>query len=202
MVHVSNGNVGHRVIPPDELARMRIREARDSGALIGAEAIYLGASDLHVRSENMELRDALVDVIRMAKPGVMITHNPDDYMDDHNETSKLVFEASMAATVSHLKTKHPFYGKLTPIYYMEPVAGINSCPTEYVDISQDIETKINMLAQHKSQLEWLKNHDNIDVLETTRLFSRFRGYQCNVAYAEGFTFCMQYHKVPVGRILP
>lgn len=202
MVHVANGNVGSRTIGPEELAKIRGEEARRGGAHIGAEVISMGASDLYVRSEDMALRNGLVDVIRYSRPEVIITHHPDDYMDDHNETSKLVFEASMAATVTNLETKHPYYGTLTPIYYMEPVAGIGSVPTEYVDISEDIETKIAMLAEHESQVQWLSDHDGMNVLETTRLMSRFRGYQCNVDYAEGFIYCMQYHKMPVRRYLP
>ena len=202
MVHAASGNVGHRVIPSDELAKIRRAEAQNAAALIGAESFWLGADDLHVRSENMELRNALVDIIRYAKPDIMITHNPDDYMDDHNETSKLVFQASMASTVTHLRTEHDFYEKLTPIYYMEPVAGIGSIPTEFVDISDVMDMKLKMVAAHESQQTWLKEHDNIDYLETTKLLSRFRGYQCNVQYAEGFTYCMQYHKLPICRHLP
>ncbi len=202
MVHVANGNVGHRVIMPDELAKIRRQEARNAGAVIGAETFSLNADDLYVRSENMELRNALVDVIRRTKPDIIITHNPNDYMDDHNETSKLVFQASMASTVTHLHTEHEFHDKLTPIYYMDPVAGIGVLPTEYVDISEDIETKLKMAAAHDSQLKWLKEHDNIDYLETVQLLSRFRGYQCNVQYAEAFTYCMQYHKIPACRYLP
>jgi LmbE family N-acetylglucosaminyl deacetylase len=202
MAHMSNGDVGHRIIPQDELASIRDEEAKKAGALIGAEVLYIGGKDLYVRSEDMELRNKTVDVIRYTKPDIIITHNPDDYMDDHNETSKLVFEASMAATVTHLHTENDGFWKLTPIYYMEKVAGINSFPTEYVDISEDIETKLNMLSQHQSQLKWAKEHDNIDFIETTRVFSRFRGYQCNVQYAEGFTYCMQFHKMPVKRYLP
>ena len=202
MVHAANGNVGHRTIQPEELAKIRLQEAKNAGALINAETFWLGAEDLYVRSENMELRNKLVDIIRYVRPDVMITHNPDDYMDDHNETSKLVFEASMASTVTHLRTEHDFYEKLTPIYYMEPVAGIGSIPTDYVDISDDISTKLKMIACHESQLVWLKDHDNIDFLESANLLSRFRGFQCNVQYAEGFTYCMQYHKLPICRYLP
>ena len=202
MVHAASGNVGHRVIPPDELTKIRRREAENAGALIGAETFWLGADDLHVRSENMELRNALVDIIRYVRPDIMITHNPNDYMDDHNETSKLVFEASMASTVTHLRTKHEHHDKLTPIYYMDPVAGIGSTPTEYVDISDDIDMKLKMVEAHASQIEWLKDHDNIDFRETTKLLSRFRGFQCNVQYAEGFTYCMQFGKMPSRRYLP
>ena len=202
MVHVADGNVGHRIIPSDELAKIRRSEAENAGALIGAETFWLGAHDLYVRSEDMELRNALVDIIRYVKPDVIITHNPDDYMDDHNETSKLVFSASMASTVTHLHTEHDFHEKLTPIYYMEPVAGLGSIPTEYVEITDDIEMKLKMIEAHDSQLQWIKDHDDFDFVEMAKLFSRFRGYQCNVKYAEGFTYCMQFHKMPILRYLP
>ena len=37
-------------------------------------------------------------------------------------------------------------------------------PTEYVDISDYIETKLEALSCHKSQLEWMLEHDGIDFL--------------------------------------
>ena len=202
MVHVSNGDVGHRIIQPEELSAIRRAEAQKAGARINAEVISLDARDLYIRSEDMELRRRAVDAIRYARPDFIITHNPSDYMDDHNETSKLVFEASMAATINHYPSKHEFYEKLCPIYYMEPLSGVDSFPQEFVDISEDIETKIAMLSEHQSQLTWLLEHDNIDILDMARLMARFRGYQCGVMYAEGFTYCKQFHKIPVRRYLP
>lgn len=202
MVHVGVGDAGHKVIPAKELIEMRAGEARAAGAMIGAEVVSLGERDLFIRSDNLATRDKIVDEIRRTQPDFIITHNPDDYMDDHNETSKLVYEATMAATVVHHETKYPAYMRLCPIFYMEPVAGINSFPEYFVDISDVIETKIGMLAQHKSQLVWLRDHDGIDILEKVRLMSAFRGYQCEVDYAEGFTCMKQFHKIPVQRFLP
>jgi len=202
MVHVASGNAGSRTILPDELRKIRRKEAQKAGELIGAETFWLGADDLHVSSDNNDLRDAMVDIIRQTKPDIIITHNPDDYMDDHNETSKLVFRASMAATVPHHHTSHGFYEKLTPIYYMDTLNGIGTVPTEYVDITDDIEMKIKMMASHESQISWLKEHDNIDFPEFALVVSRFRGAQCDVKYAEGFTFCLQAHKIPCCRYLP
>jgi N-acetylglucosamine malate deacetylase 1 len=202
MVHVATGNVGHKTIPPEELAAIRAEEARQAGALIGAEVISLGEDDLFIRSDNMKSREKIVDIIRYAKPDVIITHNPEDYMDDHEETSRLVYEASMAATVPHYPTRHEYYGRLTPIYYMEPVAGVNSLPGEFVDITSFIDIKLEMLGKHVSQHQWLMDHDHFDVLDMARTLSRLRGYQCDVAYAEGFTYCRQYHKLMTCRLLP
>ncbi|MDW7658990.1 MAG: PIG-L family deacetylase [Bacillota bacterium] len=202
MVHVSTGNVGHMVIPPDELIQIRGREAQEAGALIGAEVVSLGESDLFVRADNMETRDKVIDLIRYTRPDVIITHSPHDYMDDHEQTSALVYEASMAATVPHHKTQHPFYGRLTPIYYMEAVAGIGPMPEELVDITEFIDIKLEMLGKHVSQHKWLKEHDNMDVIDMARTISKARGYQADVGYAEGFFMCRQYHKLATRRWLP
>lgn len=202
MVHVSTGNVGHMVIPPAELIEIRAAEAKAAGALIGAEVISLGEMDLYVRSDNMASRDKVIDVIRKTKPDIIITHNPHDYMDDHEETSRLVYGATMAATVPHQKTRYEHWGKLTPLYYMEPAAGVDSLPEEFVDITDYIDIKLKMLACHVSQHKWLKEHDNMDVIDLARTLSRLRGYQCDVGYAEGFTSMRQYHKLSTRRLLP
>ena len=44
--HVSNGNLGHVVIPPDELAEIRAAEAKKAGSLAGIEVVCAGFSDL------------------------------------------------------------------------------------------------------------------------------------------------------------
>ena len=75
---------------------------------------------------------------------------------------------------------------MTPIYYMDTLMGIGFQPTEYVDVSDVIDTKAAMLEAHQSQLTWLRDHDGIDVVEQMRTTTRFRGQQCGVDYAEGF----------------
>ena len=35
-------------------------------------------------------------------PDIIITHSPDDYMRDHVETSKLVFNARLSSSITHL----------------------------------------------------------------------------------------------------
>ena len=136
--HVSSGNLGHVVIPPDELKVMRAAEAKKAGALAGIEVISAGFDDLEIFDNNKASRDKIVDVIKYANPDFIITHNPDDYMPDHTAVSRLVFDASFAATLPNYKSKYKDPAKLVPIYYMDTLAGVNFVPTEFVDISEEI----------------------------------------------------------------
>ena len=197
--HVTNGNMGHVIIPPDELREIRIGEAKKSGSLIGVEVITCDVGDLLVY-DNIVQRDKIIEVIRHVQPDVIITHSPNDYMPDHVAVSKLVFDASFAASVPHYGTGGA--AKLTPLYYMDTLAGVNFMPTEYVDISDEIGTKLDMLECHVSQMKWMRDHDGIDFAEFVKTCARFRGLQCGAQYAEAFTQCFAWPKIAAARLLP
>jgi LmbE family N-acetylglucosaminyl deacetylase len=198
--HVANGNMGHEIIKPDELRVMRANEAKKAGSLAGIEVVTLDIGDLLPNGCDIKQRDMVVELIRKVQPDFIITHGPDDYMPDHREVSKLVFDASFAASV-------PQYGNggkaaVTPIYYMDNLAGMGFLPTMYVDISDELELKLEMLECHESQLKWMRDHDNIDFAEFVRTCSRFRGIQCGVQYAEGFREELVWPKAIAKRLLP
>ncbi|MBB6670486.1 PIG-L deacetylase family protein [Cohnella nanjingensis] len=204
MVHVANGDKGHKVIPSEELKRIRAREAEAAGKLIGADVIGLDLSDLSVKADNDELVRRLAEVFRTYRPDYIITHPPEDYMKDHMEVSRAVFDASFAATVPYY---HPAAdlaacGKAPPIYYMDTLAGVGFLPTEYVDITAQIGTKLRMNACHESQVKWLFEHDGIDFLDFVRTVSKFRGLQCGAGFAEGFAACRAWPRLPHTRLLP
>ena len=115
---------------------MRAKEARDSGLLAGFEVMWGGFDDLEIFDNNKESRDKVVEIIKTVKPDFIITHSPDDYMPDHTATAKLVFDACFTATLPHYKTEVNGKARLTPIYYMDSLAGVNFNPTEYVDVSE------------------------------------------------------------------
>ena len=121
-------------------------------------------------------------------------------MPDHREVSKLVFDASFAASVPHYGA--PGKSAVVPLFYMDNLAGMNFTPTEYVDITDEIDLKIEMLECHESQLKWMRDHDGIDFAEFVRSCSRLRGIQCNAGYAEGFTQELSWPKVVARRLLP
>ena len=199
--HVANGNMGHVVIQPDELRRIRIEEARVSSESHGFNIMTCDIGDLTVNSADREQQDKIVEVIRKVDPDFIITHGPDDYMIDHVEVSKLVFFASFSASVPHYREDLGPASKVTPIYYMEN-SGFFGDPEEFVDISDYIDQKLEMLAEHKSQIVWLMDHDSNDVLESTRICSRFRGLQCGAKYAEGFRSCRVHLRATTKRYLP
>lgn len=198
--HVANGNMGHEIIKPDELRDIRAKEAKNAGALAGINVVTLDVGDLLVDAAVLSQRDALAQLIIDTQPDFIITHSPTDYMPDHTAVSKLVFDASFVASVPQYNGGKK--SKLTPIYYMDTLAGVNFNPTEYVDISEEIELKINMLECHESQLKWMRDHDGIDFAEFVRTCSRFRGLQCGAMYAEAFTQAYAWPKITTERLLP
>ncbi|MBR7159482.1 MAG: PIG-L family deacetylase [Clostridia bacterium] len=200
--HASTGNLGHVIIPPKELTEIRAKEAKRAGAMAGFEVICAGFDDLEIYDNNKKARDMMVDIIKYANPDLIITHDPDDYMPDHTATSRLVFDASFTATLPNYKTKQPNPAKLVPIYYMDTLAGVNFNPTMYVDITNEIDLKLEMLNCHESQIVWMRDHDHIDFPDMVRTCSRYRGYQCGADYAEGFRQCQVYLKGTTERLLP
>ena len=200
-VHIANGNLGHVQIMPPEMAVIRNGEAEKAAKVIGAEAITLDIGDMMVDSSNQDLIKKMSGIIRYTQPDLIITHNPDDYMQDHTEASRLAFNASFGASIPHyLQEGKP--SSVTPFYYMDTVAGVNFLPTEYVDISDVIELKLEALSMHESQIKWMLDHDGIDFLDFVRSCSRGRGCQCGVKYAEGFRTAQQYLRMTTKRMLP
>jgi len=202
MCHVSRGDRGSFVHTSEEISRIRSEEAGRAAEICGAEATTLGQSDGDVNAADPEQRRLMIDLVRETQPELIITHHPGDYMGDHNETSKLVFDCSFHATLPLLETRQPNYRKVTPIYYMDTLMGLGFQPSEYVDVSAVIDTKTTMLEAHQSQLTWLRDHDGVDVVEQMRTVSRFRGLQCGVDYAEGFIPCLTWLRPTTRRLLP
>lgn len=202
MVHVSRGDRGSFVHTMEEIAAIREDEARGAADVVGAKHVSMGLSDGEVNSADPRQKDAAIDVIRAARPDVLITHHPHDYMPDHVETGKLFEEASFVATLPLYETREAPHDLVPAVFYMDTLAGIRFSPTEYVDITSTIDAKLAALGVHRSQLEWLRDHDGVDVIEQTRIVSAFRGFQAGVAYAEGFIPSLRWLRPRTTRLLP
>lgn len=200
--HVANGNMGHMIIMPDELKEIRKEESKKAAALAGFEDICADFGDLTINSANEHQLMEMIRIIRYAKPDVIFTHCPEDYCSDHVETSKLVFNASFSASCPHF---HPELGTatdVTPIYFTEPDKSINFIPTEYVDITEEMEIKEAMMSCHESQLVWLREHDGIDIIENMKNRAAHWGGQCGVKYAEAYRPLLVSGRLRTYRILP
>lgn len=202
MCHATLGDKGSFVHTSEEVSGIRLAEARRAAEICGAEHATLSFADGEVNAADPAQQRAVVELIREVRPELILTHSLGDYHADHNEISRLVFDCSFHATLPLYLTGKPHHDAVVPIFFIETVAGVGFNPTEYVDISGVIDVKVAMFEAHESQLTWLRDHDGVDIVEQLRASSRFRGIQCGVAYAEGFTPCHAWLRGTTRRLLP
>lgn len=203
MCHVANGDQGHVVIEPGPLAKIRTGEAERAGKLIGAQQVFnINVHDMQVNSHDQETIDAVADVVRFARPDVIITHDDGDYMQDHVETSHLGTNGAFMSGLPHRSENYTAFSSFIPTFFMDTLAGVNFHPTHYVDITNQIEIKLQALSMHESQIKWMLEHDDIDFVDMVRICSKYRGYQCGVAYAEAFRPYNVYPRFSTKHLLP
>lgn len=196
----SPGDLGSMKHTPAQIARIRKREAARSAALIGATYTCLELRDLRIALTEDSRRRATA-VVRMARPDVLITLHPQDYMVDHQEMSRISREAAFASTVPNWKARlngraPRVCDRLPVVYYTDPVDhvdhfGERTRPHRVVDITPVIDLKTEMLAAHESQRSWLREqHGEDEYLHWMKRFSAERAKDFrkkSVKYAEGFT---------------
>src|SRR5664279_3484092 len=119
MCHASLGDRGSFVHTSAAISEIRLSEAREAAGIIGAVHLTLGLSDGEVNAADPAQRLLAVDLIRATRPDVILTHSPDDYMVDHNETSKLLLDASHIATLPLLSTAHSAHDLVAAVYYID-----------------------------------------------------------------------------------
>ncbi|MCL2126714.1 MAG: PIG-L family deacetylase [Treponema sp.] len=202
MCHIANGDMGHKVIMPEELNKIRTKEAEEAAKTLGAEAISMDIGDSRVEAGDKVLRNRLTEVVRNTKADIIITHNPVDYMRDHEQASALAVDVSFMTTIPHLIAGSEATSNFPPVFFMDAIAGIGFVPTEYVDITEEMEQKLEAVACHKSQIVWMREHDGIDFLDFVRTCNKYRGFQSNCLYAEGFRQYAAWPHFVARRLLP
>jgi LmbE family N-acetylglucosaminyl deacetylase len=199
----TSGNMGDAHILPEELARMRKAESEASAAIVGAQLLWPAITDELV-FPNEAQRRVMIDLLRQADPDVIITHNPHDYHPDHRYVSQLVFDSYFQKGLPHIPGHSlpacRFGG--SQIYYMDNIAGINSLPNEFVDITSAMEIKQQMLRCHKSQFKAVADLADFNMAEIVETQARFRGFAAGCRYAEGFTRLDGFQRGLTKRILP
>ena len=207
MAIATDGSAGHRSIPADELVAIRKQEAFQSASILGVELHWLGYRD-ELLADDMETRLRFIELVRLTRPQVILTHHPQDYHPDHRSVSRLVFAASFVAQLPNVHTGSPALEWIPALYYFDNFSGVNFIPTEFVDITSTFDIKRRMLACHKSQMTWRtdvligEERQEESLLEMIAVQSRFRGLQSGVAYAEGFTFENVAPRLSTRRLLP
>jgi len=195
IVSMTPGDCGSQDHSPDEIAAIRRREAAESARHIGAEYICAEFRDLAVFSDDPSRR-RVTEILRRVRPDVVLTASPVDYMCDHETTSMLVRDACFGAPAPNYRTHAPDPAPPLPaiphLYFMDPIGGMDRDNQTvqadfYVDVSGFFQEKAGMLAEHKSQREWLRKHHGMDdYLASMERYTRERGKLAGVEFAEGF----------------
>ncbi len=191
----TSGDCGTTQYPPGEIARLRNGEAKASAALLDAEYYCGGSTDGFVLYDDPTLR-RFGEIVRKARPDMVITHSPVCYMVDHEITSKLVRTAAFLTPAPNFLTfdiaPAPRIEHVPHLYYAQPIEskdwfGRTIEPGLVVDITNQMPLKEKMLACHASQREWLRAHHGMDeYIEAMKRMGEEEGHRINKRYAEGF----------------
>jgi LmbE family N-acetylglucosaminyl deacetylase len=175
-----------------DISGVRTNEARRAAAVIGATYHCLDERDGLVVYDKPTVQKA-IDLFRRVNPALVFTHAQDDYMMDHVEVSKLARAASFVFGAPNISAFPLLPGSKIPhLYYCDPIEGIDSLgrparPTTVVDVSAQHGKKLEMLACHASQREWLRAHHGMDeYLDAMRRHAEMRGRRAGVRFGEAF----------------
>lgn len=193
-VNLCDGSKGSTTMGPEECARTRLAESKNACEALGAafygpifadmEAIY-----------SFENLAKVTAIVRKAKPSIVLTQSPADYMEDHEIACRLAVSAAFSHGMPNLISDPPvdaYYEPLT-VYHTQPVGnrtplGELVVPHFYVDHTDLISEKETALACHACQKEWLDQSQGMDsYLKTMRDASAEIGKMSGrFQYAEGW----------------
>jgi len=156
-VSLTNGNKGHHIMKPDELAARRKRELQESGRILGIEYINMDNNDGELMP-TLENRFAVIKLICDWKADIVITHRPNDYHPDHRYASIIVQDAAYMISVPQMVPNCEPLRK-TPLFlylsdrFQKPAP---FSPDIVIDITSVAEKKADAICAHESQVyEWL-----------------------------------------------
>lgn len=200
-VLTTSGNIGSNDYQSrEEIALIREKEQLASAKLYDAEVRFLRFDD-ELLLDTPETRRSVLNAMRWANPDVIFTHDLTDTSTDHPITGKIVSEVILSLSAKLVPADEPPIDKKPSLFYWDNGAGIHFVPEVYVDISENMDTKMDSIAKHQSQFKWMENFVD-EFLESYRTISRFRGIQSGCNYAEAFRAFRLRGYMPDFKLLP
>lgn len=192
IVTMTPGGLGGIGSTEKETVAIRRREAERAADLLGARYYCLDGRDGYLY-DTEALRLQVTEIVRREKAGIVLTHLPFDYHSDHRTTCGIVETATMVATLPNVPCDaEPL--AITPLLYhgaplgsSDPIGGKLIDPHFYVDITGVMDTKMEMLGRHKSQIELMRvMHKMDDFFGEMRRQNAVFGEMAGCDYAEAF----------------
>ena len=195
-VHIATataGDCGSMTLPAEQIAEIRRNEAAAAAQQIGATYHCLEQRDVNVVFDQPTNRKA-IDLFRKVAPTLVFTHPRLDYMLDHEQVHQLARSAAFSYPIPNASTLPLAKDSTIPwLYYCDPVEGTDPysgelvSPTTTIDISAEMERKVEMLACHASQRDWLRDHHGMDeYIDAMKRHCAVRGEQIGTTFAEAF----------------
>ena len=192
IVSMTAGGMGGINLTEKETISLRINEAEKAAQYLGAKYICLEQRDGFLY-DSEKIRLKTIDLIRREKTGIIFTHLPFDYHIDHRITSQIVEVASMLSTLPNVPCSEPPL-EITPLLYhtsplelRDPLGKKITSPHFFVDITEIIDKKMEMLSYHQTQIELMNVMFKMDnFFDEMKKYSQDLGKLAKVAYAECF----------------
>ena len=190
---VANGDCGSATLPRAEIAAVRRQAGIAAAAKINATYHCVDEPDVSLVVDKPTIRK-VTDLFRIVAPALVFTHPRHDYMLDHEAVHMLARAAAFSYAIPNASELPLVDGSAIPwLYYCDPIEGRDPytaelvVPTTYVNVSEQLNRKIEMLVCHASQREWLRAHHGMDeYVEALKRYGAERGRQIGVQYAEAF----------------
>lgn len=161
---------------------VRTKESVDASKVLGADIRLLNIAPEKLIFER-EIVNAIGQIIDEVDPDEVYTHWDRDSHQDHNNLTSAVIAASRRNKFSVYMYEQTIPGGLT---------GYGFAPHMFVDISGQMEAKIDSILKHASQVE--KNGQE-DWLYGIKGRAQYRGYQIGVKFAEAFQVVKHLKKI-------
>ena len=193
-INIANGSCGTTEYDEKMIISMRLQEARNAADHLKAVFHPPLVPDLEIYY-NREILMKLASIYREVAPDILLVPSPDDYMEDHMNACRLAVTAAFSRGMRNYVVDPPAnpISKDVVIYHAQPHGnrdGLNKLihPDFYIDISTVLKEKTAMLAEHKSQKNWLDVSQGFDsYLNTMKHFGREMGQLSGqFEYAEGW----------------
>ncbi len=150
---------------------LRAKEMAASAKQMGASDLFWGGYTDTQIPLSQDLITEIENVIKKVKPKFIFTHWRDDTHQDHRNLT--------ACTLAATRYIPNF------LFYETPTSQ-NFNPNVYVDITEVLDEKLELLKAHASQIA--KTHiEDTTILDIAKSAATFRGIQARVRYAEGFS---------------
>ena len=170
ILHMTLGEGGNPKVTPSAYGAQKRREALAADSVIGAESIFAPYRDGELPDDEATRR-YVANVIRQVKPSFIITHWQKSIHKDHSNTSLVVQDAVLLASLEGVVTGTPAHRGIRGIWYAENWEDAEDFqPFVSVDVSDERDqwreavTKYEFVSGKISSFRYLDYYDALAVV--------------------------------------